>query len=225
MISILIPIYDTPIEYLNQCFDSIDNQKFKNFEVIIVNDGSNEKISTFLSSIKKSNYFIFHQEKGGISKALNYGLERCRYDLVARMDGDDIMLPERLEKQYNHIMLNDIDVLGTQMELFGSKNELTKHPINISKDIILKSDWFINHPTVIFKKNVIINIGGYNSDFDGLEDLELWCRLLVNGYKIGNLPDILLRHRRHDDNATVKYNIRNVVEKINYVKKFYKSFI
>lgn len=221
MISILIPIYNTPIEFLKECFDSIDNQTFEEYEVIIVNDGSNQEITDFLSTIDNDKYHVFHKENGGISKALNYGLQKCNYNLVARMDGDDIMLPDRLKKQYEYMISNDVDILGAQMELFGSQTSTTNHPLNIPRDIMARSDWFMNHPTIMFKKNVVIELGGYNPDFDGLEDLELWCRALWKNFKIENLSDILVRHRRHDNNATVRNDINIIMQKIFFVRNHY----
>lgn len=225
MISILIPIYNTPVEYIKECFDSIDNQTFKDYEVIIVNDGSNNETTDFLNNINNPKYKVFHKENGGISKALNLGLEKCSYDIVARMDADDIMLPNRLEIQYKYIIDNNIDILGSQMELFGSQTSITKHPLKIDKNIIKISDWFMNHPTIMFKKDNIIKIGGYNPNFDGLEDLELWCRSLFYGFKIENLSDILLKHRRHNDNATVRNNLNEIVKKVFYVRSFYNEKI
>jgi glycosyltransferase involved in cell wall biosynthesis len=220
MISILIPIYNTPIRFLNECFDSIENQTFKEYEVIIVNDGSNKETSDFLSTLN-NRYQIFHKDKSGISEALNFGIERCNYNIVARMDGDDIMLPNRLQKQYQYLKENDIDILGSQMELFGMQNGITKHTLEIPRDIMVRSDWFMNHPTIMFKKDLIVNLGGYNSDFDGLEDLELWCRALWKRYTLKNLPDILVKHRRHNDNATVKNDIGVVMQKIESVRRYY----
>ncbi len=223
MISILIPIYNTPINYLQECFDSIDSQTFQEYEVVIVNDGSNEEITEYLNSLNRDKYNVFHQNKSGISMALNFGLQKCKFNLVARMDGDDVMLPERLEKQYRYFKYNDVDVLGTQIELFGDgvEKKITKHPLIIARHEMANSDWFLNHPSVMFNRDRIVSIGGYNSEFDGLEDLELWCRALLNNYKLRNLPDLLLRHRRHSDNATVRNNLSVILQKIYQVRNFY----
>lgn len=223
MISILIPIYNTPIEYIQECFDSIDSQTFQDFEVIIVNDGSNEEVTTFLKNVNKERYYVFHQENSGISKALNHGLQKCKFNLIARMDGDDIMMPDRLSKQFNYFKYNDVDILGTQIQLFGigQNNQITNHPLIIPKDMMAKSDWFLNHPSIMFKKDKILQIGGYNSEFDGLEDLELWCRALYSNYKLRNLSDMLLRHRRHSDNATSRNNMGLILQKIYQVRNFY----
>ncbi len=225
MISILIPIYNTPIDYIKECLDSIDSQTFKDYEVIVVNDGSNDEVTNFLNSLIQDKYSIYHQQKSGISKALNFGLSKCKYDLIARMDGDDIMLPDRLQKQFNFFQNNQVDVLGGQMELFGKNSSITNHLQDIPKDIMRITDWFMNHPTIMFRKELILKIGGYNSNFDGTEDLELWCRSLANGLVLKNLPDIIVRHRRHDDNATSRNNMNEILRKNFELRNYYLNII
>jgi glycosyltransferase involved in cell wall biosynthesis len=225
MISILIPIYNTTIDYIKECLDSIDSQTFKDYEVIVVNDGSNDEVTNFLNSLIQDKYSIYHQQKSGISKALNFGLSKCKYDLIARMDGDDIMLPDRLQKQFNFFQNNQVDVLGGQMELFGKNSSITNHLQDIPKDIMRITDWFMNHPTIMFRKELILKIGGYNSNFDGTEDLELWCRSLANGLVLKNLPDIIVRHRRHDDNATSRNNMNEILKKNFELRNYYLNII
>lgn len=219
LISILIPVYNTPIEYINECIGSINSQTYQDFEVIIVNDGSNDETTNYLNQINDSKYHIFHKEKEGISKALNYGLSYCKSNIIARMDADDVMMPDRLEKQLKHFIESGVDILGTQMQLFGNIAEtLTYHPSFIERDIMLRSEWFMNHPTIMFKKDVILYLGGYDTNFDGLEDYHLWCRALLNNFKLANMSDMLVRHRRHGENATVKNDINVVLQKLSFVR-------
>lgn len=224
MISILIPIHNTETSFISECLDSIDSQTLTTYEIIIVNDGSNEEVTNFLKSLRRKKCRVYHREKLGISNALNYGIAKCKYEIIARMDADDIMLPHRLQIQYEYLNNNkNVDVLGAQMEIFGLKTGVTNHKSTVDKNIILSSHFFINHPTVMLKKKVINKIGGYDSNFDGLEDLELWCRVLYNGYKIENLEDILVMHRRHLRNVTSTNNKDVVLEKINFLRKYYSE--
>ena len=225
MISIIIPVYNTPIEYIQECVDSIDLQTFKDYEVIIVNDGSNDEVSKFLRTLVKDNWQLFEKDKEGISKALNLGIQNSKYNLICRMDADDIMIPERLQKQFDYFQENKIDILGGQMELFGKSSSITTHPLDIPIDIMRYTDWFMNHPTIMFNKDRIVNIGGYNSNFDGTEDLELWCRSLANGLTLKNLPDIIVRHRRHDDNATSRNNMNEILGKNYQLRNYYLNII
>ena len=221
MISILIPVYNTPIQYIKDCVDSIESQTFKEYEVIIVNDGSNENVSNFLKTLVKENWNLFEKNKEGISKALNLGIKKSKYDLICRMDADDIMLPERLQKQFDYFQNNQVDILGGQMELFGDICSVTSHPVLVTRDIMRYKDWFMNHPTVMFKKELILKMGGYNPDFDGTEDLELWCRSLSNGLILRNLTDIIVRHRRHGDNATSRNNLNEILQKNYQLRRYY----
>jgi glycosyltransferase involved in cell wall biosynthesis len=218
MISILIPIYNTPIKFIKECFSSIEKQTYKEYEVIIVNDGSNKKVTNYLNKVKKENWHVYHVEKSGISKALNFGLSKCKYNLVARMDSDDIMLENRLEKQMDFINKNEVDILGSQIESFGFYTGTTQHPYQVNKDIIIDLKWFLNHPSVLYKKDKIIALGGYNSNFDGLEDLELWCRCLLSNYKIINMEDVLVKYRTSEIKIC-----KDKMKKIKFVQEFYSN--
>jgi glycosyltransferase involved in cell wall biosynthesis len=225
MISIVIPVYNTPIDFIKECVNSIHSQTFKDYEVILVNDGSNEEVSGFLKTLVKDNWYLFEKKKEGISKALNLGIQKSKHDLICRMDADDIMLPERLEKQFQYFQKNNLDILGGQMELFGESSSITSHPVDIPTDIMRYKDWFMNHPTVMFKKDSITKVGGYNPEFDGTEDLELWCRSLANGLTIKNLTDIIVRHRRHGDNATLRNNLNEILQKNFQLRNYYLNII
>lgn len=225
MISIVIPVYNTPIDFIQECVESIESQTFDNYEVILVNDGSNEEVSNFLKTLVKENWYLFDKKREGISKALNLGIQKSKYEFICRMDADDIMLPNRLQKQIDYFQNNEVDILGGQMELFGKSSSLTNHPLEIQRDIMRYTDWFMNHPTIMFKKEKIVNIGGYNPNFDGTEDLELWCRSLANNLTLKNLSDIIVRHRRHDDNATSRNNMNEILSKNAQLRNYYLNII
>lgn len=225
MISVVIPVYNTNIEYIKQCFDSIEKQTYQNYEIVVVNDGSENHTAQFLHNYRPPNkeiqYSVIDQTKQGISKALNVGIQNSEYDIIARMDADDIMLPDRLEKQLEYFTNNNVDILGGQMILFGDMNFITNHPLVIPKDIMAYIDWFMNHPTVMYGRRQIMDLGGYNSEYDGCEDLELWCRALASGMILHNMVDIVLKHRRHKSNATVTQNNIDIKHKISHIRSFY----
>lgn len=228
MVSILIPIFNTPIEYIQECFISIEKQTYTDYEIIVVNDGSNSITSSFLSEYRpttNTKYKVISQNKQGISAALNLGISMCSYDIIARMDADDIMLPNRIEKQLSYLRSNNCNIVGGQMLVFGLSNYTTNHPTVIPKNIMKYTDWFVNHPTVMYYKQDIINIGGYNSEYDGCEDLELWCRSLMHSMQIKNMSDILLKHRRHNNNATHNANNIDMKDKVFRVRQFYYNQI
>lgn len=226
MISVIIPIHNTPIEFIEECFLSMDNQTFKDFEVLIINDGSDWETTKYIRENSRSNYRIFELGKSGISNALNFGIQISSNDILCRMDADDIMMSNRLELQYKFLEENkQVDILGTQVELFGDQSGFSKHPLEVHPEIIVESDWFLNHPSVMYRKSSISKIGGYNSNFDGTEDLELWCRALSYGLIINNLPDVLVRHRRHKFCSTVTNNLNNIIEINNGIRRHYIEII
>lgn len=212
MISVLIPVYNTPKNFLLECFSSIENQTFQNYEVIIVNNDSDKQETNEVLEIysRKDKFFVFdcpkQKNKRGISCALNLGLEKCTYEHVARMDSDDRMLPERLQKQISYMFLNpEVDICGTQMFNMNTKKLMTNHQMIIEKEKYKVSDWFLNHPTVMFKKTKILNIGGYPETPEyAPEDFLLWAKALKNDFIIHNMRDSLIYYRIHGENLSGK---------------------
>lgn len=209
MISILMPVFNTPKVYLEESLNSIYMQTFKNFELIIIDNGStNAETKDILKNYKnKTNCSIYNCErqtgKRNISIALNYGLKKCKYEYVARMDSDDIMLESRLEKQFNYMEKNNqVDICGAQLINISTK-QVSKHPEVLSMEYALNNTWIMNHPTVLFKKSKILKLGGYDEvpEF-APEDFLLWMKALKNNYVIHNLNEVLLFYRMHLNNTS-----------------------
>ena len=212
MISVLIPVYNTKSEYLKECFDSVLNQTWSAFEIVVINNEStnydtievlNDLFVRQLPNVKMATVKR-QQGKKNLSIALNAGLQLCEFEYIARLDSDDIMLPDRLEKQIHYMITNPhVDILGTQSQnMFGDKY-VTDHPLHVPKDYYRVSTHFINHPSVMFKKSKIISIGGYKEFPDHIpEDFVLWVKALKNGMTIHNLPEILIHYRNRQDNLS-----------------------
>tara|TARA_R110000796_G_scaffold933_1_gene3596 strand:+ start:1236 stop:1949 length:714 start_codon:yes stop_codon:yes gene_type:complete len=209
MISVLIPVYNTSAYFLSECLKSCLSQTISDYEIVIVDNGSDNLDTLIVLSEFENNEKITivqcAQQRGkkNLSVALNYGLLRCKYDLVARMDSDDVMYPDRLEKQLNFMINNpNIDILGAQIKIIPQGN-ITEHQFIVDKDFALRSYWLVNHPTVMFRKSKIMDIGGYKeTPTHFAEDYELWLRSLRNNLKIRNMPDVVLKYRYHDNNLT-----------------------
>lgn len=209
MISILIPVYNTKKDFLKQSVISCLKQSFQNFEIVLIDNQSDNKETLELLEKMKNNQKIKiyncdrQNGKKNLSVALNFGIQMCNYDLIARMDSDDIMSQDRLQKQFDYMVANkDVSILGGQLETIHN-NSKTSHPKIISKEYALKNDWFINHPTVMFRKNKILQLGGYKETPEFFpEDYDLWLRALSNGLSIHNINDIVLYYRVHENNLT-----------------------
>ena len=235
-VSILIPSYNTNINYIYDCLTSIKNQLCHiKFEIIWINDGSDEKhtnsLKILLDDFKKAIRFIDikyieNESNMGLGYSLNRGVLECNNDLIFRMDSDDIMKPMRIEEQFNFMRDNpDIVLCGTQFESFntytGKINSRSNHPSLTLDDFNKnKPKWFLNHPTICFRKNAILSVGNYNKDIKVLyEDYDLYVRVL-NKYKyVHNLPHSLLYYRNHSEQVTKK---KNFIEK-NLIKNGSKS--
>lgn len=211
MISVLIPVYNTPAKFIRESINSSLKQTINDYEIIIVDNGStSEETKTALSEyLDNDKVSIFHCEqqdgKNNISIALNLGLSKCNYEFVARMDSDDIMFHDRLQKQLDFMNKNpDADIIGAQIKVFPD-NYVTRHPKIITNEIAKNSSWFINHPTVMFKKSKILEIGGYSDTPEfAAEDYVLWMTAIRSGLKIMNMPDTVLSYRSHGNNLTRK---------------------
>ena len=227
-VSILIPIYNTPQFYLRECFDSIKLQNgYFGMEVVVINDGCDQEHSQILESelehfTKNVRFTKVIYEKWdknmGIGYSLHHGLLKCTNELVFRMDGDDIMLPERIKMQIAFMKQNPESVIcGTAIQPFQetNSNKTNKtnrkiflneknHPFEYTWDEFVKerSDWIINHPTVCFRKSAILSVGNYRTDLRNTEDYDLFLRVLKKYKKIHSLPNVLLFYRLHTNQTT-----------------------
>jgi len=231
MISVVIPNYNTKYEYFVECIESVVKQDFNNFEIIVVDNGSEEilfkKYEEYTKDIKNLKLLRCDRipNKKNLSVALNYGILNSKYDVVARMDADDIMLKDRLTKQYNYLINNKVDILGGQLEYLNNSGR-TNHPTIVTKEIPINSIWFINHPTVMFRKNKIIEIGLYKEEPEFIaEDYELWTRSLKNDLVIHNINDVVIKYRVHEGNLTFKDKANPYYESLlNYIRKGYNQY-
>lgn len=207
--SVLISVYYKEIpEYLEQALKSItDDQILKPNQIVLVKDGYlTEELDKVIEKYKKkyNNLFkIISLEKNyGLGKALNIGLENCDYELVARMDGDDISKPERFQEQIEVFEKNyELDMVGSWIDEFEIKNggfkirnirNVPEKNEEIHKK--LKNICAFNHPTVMYKKSKIKQVGSYNQEFK-LEDYYLWIRMSINKFKFYNIQKSLLFFR------------------------------
>jgi glycosyltransferase involved in cell wall biosynthesis len=237
MISVVMPVFNTKKDWLEKAVESILNQSFKEFELLIVDNDSDSSSTLETLTKYKSNplikvlYSPKKVGKRGVSTSLNIGILESKYDFIARMDSDDEMRPNRLEEQINFLIKNpEIDVLGSQMYII-QQNHFTKHPEVIDETIITKynRDWFLNHPTIMFRKSLFKKIGLYAEEPEFFaEDLELWSRCLINNIQIRNLSACLLDYNLHDHNTSTLQSlnpqwINNIKEcKQKVIEKFGK---
>jgi glycosyltransferase involved in cell wall biosynthesis len=227
-ISILMSVYNTRPDWLQESINSILNQTYKNFELIIVNDGSDNKETNQMLLNYFNQYSIIKlvtlDKNIGLAAALNVGLKNCQYDLIFRFDSDDILYRDSLEKQIKYFVNlekkegeSNVLILGCQLRAIKADTKekiyTTAHPDFISNDNFLnlkKPSWFLNHGGVLIKKRVFLdkNIKGYNEEIGRAQDWDLWIRLLHQNYKIYN-SNYVLYDFRIDNSAEKKEKNKN----------------
>lgn len=207
-VTVLLPVYNSE-KYLDVCIQSIINQTFKNWELLIVI----EKNSSELSKNIVRNYSeqdsrirtITNKGEKGLAGALNYGIVNARGNLIARIDADDIARIDRLEKEKKFLdEHSDIWVCGSYQHHFGETVDWIHRPAIDPEQCKANLLFFCDlcHSTVMFRKD---KLEEYNLKYDSIylaEDFELWTRIVSVG-KIANIPEVLGEYRWGNDNITI----------------------
>ncbi len=201
LISIVMPAHNAQ-KYIGKAIESILNQTFKKFELIIVNDASTDKTPSIIRPYARKDkriVIVSNRQNLDIAGSLNKGIEIARSEIIARMDADDISLPNRLEVQYKAINKSKkIAIVGANIVVMDNKEKdisARNYPEN-SKD--LKKCFFkyspFAHPVVMFRKKIFDEVGGYDPVYSPTEDLDLWFRMGMR-YQFKSVPQLLLRYR------------------------------
>jgi|SRR3989339_665691 len=201
-ISVLMSVFDEKNNFLEEAINSILQQTFTDFEFIIIDDRTNienKKILNFYQKKDQRIKIINNNKNLGLTRSLNKGIYQSNGLYLARMDSDDVALPDRLKKQYEFLKKNNSYIgCGTLVSFMDEKNKIINkknHPTSY-KDItksILRYNPFI-HPTLMIKKNILLSLGGYDENFYFAQDYDLVLRILSK-YKMTNIKEKLLCYR------------------------------
>jgi len=197
-------------EYLKASIDSMINQSLKPDEIVLVKDGNLNKsldgvIDYYVTRYPGLFNIISLEKNIGLGKALDVGLKECRNELVARMDTDDISLPQRCEKQVEVFLESpQLSIVGTNIDEFfeDPENIVSSRVVPIKhEDIVrfIKRRSPFNHPTVMYKKSEVLRCGGYGY-LRRKQDLDLFSRMINSGCVGMNLDKSLLLFRSNEDN-------------------------
>lgn len=186
-------------KYVREAIESILNQTFKDFEFILVNDGSTDRTREILESYNDPRIVLIHQGHMGLTRSLNKGIALAKGKYIARQDADDISLPDRLEKQIEFLELHkDIALLGTAAQIIdirGSYLKTVKYPTDHSSlRIAIKHSNHFWHGSVMFRRQIFFELGGYHEIFFTAQDYDLWLRF-VEKFTVANLSDPLYKYR------------------------------
>jgi len=243
-VSVLIPSYNTCKTYISECLESIKCQTGHfGIELVWINDGSTEEYTTILENelrlfVNSTRFckLVYHKNdvNMGVSYSLHHGIHLCNNEIIFRMDSDDIMLPNRMQRQLEFMAKKkDCVVCGANMRMFTNDNpdnikirtmkQYTKHPSKLlwSEFTTLADDskptWFMNHPTLCFYKSAVLSVGNYNiyrgyndsgTSMEEAEDYNLELKLMEKYGCIYNMQDSLLYYRLHPNQVTwteIKY--------------------
>jgi len=203
-VSVLMPVYNAE-RYLSEAVESILGQTFADFEFLIVDDGSTDRSRAILEryAARDPRIRLTSRPNTGYAAALNELLGLARGELVARMDADDVALPERLARQVDYLGAHpDVVGVGTAVHFIDAAGRFLRdrHPgmdHEAIQERALAGDCALNHPSVMMRRAALEAVGGYHVEFMPAEDLDLWLRLGEVG-RLTNLPNVLMKYRQHE---------------------------
>jgi glycosyltransferase EpsE len=208
-----MPVYNGQ-KFLKKAIESILNQTYKDFELIVINDGSTDATQKILSGIEDNRLKVLKNIKNkGVTKSLNIALKLARGEYIARADADEVNIKKRFQEQVDFLDNNpDYVGVGSKFYLIDENGKPLKEKEvrvgyksisitdkEIRQKLIIRNQ--IIHPSVMIRKKALKKVGYYREAFNGAEDYDLWFRLLRIG-KFYNLPTELIKRRWHRDVVT-----------------------
>lgn len=230
LLTVFMPVYNGG-RYLGAAIESILGQTLKEFEFLIIDDGSKDDS---LAVIKKyaardKRIRVITRPNKGFVKTLEEGLSEVRTEIVARMDGDDISTPDRLQKQYDFLKDNPKhSIVGCQVRLMSGDGELQTIDPRPTRDTNLKLflafGCALSGPTIMFRKGVIDGVGGFRESAWPAEDYDCWARIVAadSSVKFHILPEVLYHYRLNDEGISFT-NKAAQVERTNEIGAWYRG--
>lgn len=208
-VSVVMSVYNGE-RFLHEAVDSVLAQSFSDFELLVVDDGSTDSTARILAEYASSDprVIVHRQANQGSPAALNLGFSLARAPLVARMDADDVAVPDRLERQQRFLAEHEtVALLGGAVTLVDESGRAfaeVQYPLSDAeiREAFAYTTPFV-HSAVMLRKETFERLGGYRPIFDPAEDVDLWLRI-AEGYELANLTELVVRYRMHADQATVR---------------------
>jgi len=206
-VSVILPIYNAE-QYLAECLDSLLAQTMRDFEILAVNDGSTDKSGEILSAYveKDARIKARHFNKNyGEPRAVQHAWREAQGEYLARMDNDDICLPERFAAQVNYLEVNPrVTVLGSNMQAFGAVQLNTDVPLSDAdiKGNLVVARANIMNPTAMWRRQWFAEKNLFYGDLKNVSDYGLWVDCMLAGGVFANLKPVLLKYRVHAGQAT-----------------------
>ena len=206
LLSVVMPVYNGE-KYLKEAIESVLNQTYKNFELIITNDGSIDSTGRIINEFMRKDdrvKVIRLKKQGGISNAMNVAIKNAKGDYIVRTDGDDICSSDRFQQQVNYILSNPTtDVLGTYFCVFNDDRLKACKTVPAYIDNIKNGMPPVHHPTCLIRKEIFKKYGTYLTKYNNAEDVELWFRWFSQGVRFKNIPKVLYKKRIHSGSVSI----------------------
>lgn len=231
-ISVVMSVYNAE-KYLTEAVDSILGQTYSDYELILINDKSTDSSGDILNQYANQDpriVILENEYNVGLTKSLNIGLAIAKGEYIARMDADDISVPDRFEKQVAfldaHPDYSFVSCIGRYIDENGNPEQLRLFPeTNEEIYAMMPKVDAVMHPGVMFRRADIEKIGNYCEDFRVVQDYDLWFRGMAAGYKFYNIQEPLVLFRRNESYNTrkskayrmVDFRVRKKGYKINHV--------
>jgi glycosyltransferase involved in cell wall biosynthesis len=200
-ISVLLPVRDGAA-FLREALESVLAQTLRDFELLVVDDGSVDETPSILASVGDERVRVVRQERLGLVSALNCAVAEARAPLLARMDADDVSLPERLERQLAYLSARPrvaLVVVGVETLGGDSTIVLPDDDAALRRRLLLRNPFA--HGAVAVRAEAVARAGGYRADYGANEDYDLWRRI-AREWELGAIPEVLYRYREHPGAVT-----------------------
>lgn len=210
LVSVILPAYNAE-KYISEAIESILSQTLESFELIIIDDCSDDSTSEIVATYSRKDpriKYLRNDKNLNIGGSLNRGIESAKSDFVARMDADDVSLPNRLKFQYEALANNpNVAVIGANIQVIDERGKIIgdrRYPTSSKslKRVMFRYSPFA-HPVVMFRKKCFEEFGGYDASKSPSEDLDLWFKLGTK-YNFMSIPEPLLKYRVFLDSSSNK---------------------
>jgi len=219
-VSVIVPVYNRE-KYIEATLESVLAQTFQDFEIIVVDDGSVDNTRSIVGNLQKKNPDRFHyvfQENKGVASARNKGISIAKGKYISFLDSDDIWYPNKMQLQIKVFESSpEVGLVYSSYSLFGDDNIIVPNALAREFDVLpegyvlseLLLRCFISSSTVMIKKEILLEMDGFNEMLAIGEDYNLWLRV-AKKYPVKGLFDVLSKYRQHDGNI-MKSDSKNII--------------
>lgn len=223
LVSVIVSCYNHDA-YIKQCLLSILKQDYKNFELLVIDDGSKDNSVQYIKELQEEYDFYFYaRENKGLTRTLNELVSVSKGDFVIPLGSDDVMLPGRISAQINYMVDKpEVGICGGNIELIDENGELYPEKRQNRfvpfrrldfEDVLLERKPYAPATTLTIRRSALLDVGGFDED-NNLEDLMIELKITYAGYFIDCLPTPLAQHRKHKDNTSknLKFMTKSILD-------------